>query len=925
MVEIEKSPVLTLSPKSGLMLQDWRRQGGVSMVSPPLSLYEGEYVNGRRHGRGTQTWADGSLYEGDYENGKRHGNGIHKWKNGERYEGSYVEDTRHGKGAYSWPNGAKYEGDFIRDKKEGKGTFLLPSGNWFEGLYKNDERLGFGVLTYIDETQDVGEWKGARLTRISTRIELANAACLAFDGRGIQRGAKGAKGSLELASEELIRSAGDGDVIGVQSLLERGDVDVDVADGCGNTSLIAASIHCHLDVITVLLDSGADINRINDCGLSALSALFHLLYTGREGSEGLSEAKVTVRLAVPQKWRPLDLTDVKAMDRLHSVTDGRSSLGYYSSLTGRRSPTAELARNAADEERRCESEMERERSDSALTESENEDIINCQNDKQEGVMVVYSGRSPANLRSAIKLLLSRGADSNRPSLAMSKPMAMALPPLFHAVKVKDIVMLKLLLKEGALTTIQLPPEDGGETALHVASGLSGRRTLRVLQILLKAGADPNGRQLSVSGADPYRCLQQRRVSIQTTNSMTSGSADDESLVPGQTPLHVACARLGDPQTSFQIADALLQRGADPNLVAYGHSPLSLAIDTGNDKVAGLLLKAGADPNLPLGCGIGSALCAVAALHSQKRRSPQASIELIDRLMSFGADIFMTVAISPRLSSGTAVDYAHWAFNRDRHISTLPYKALTKDERVIYNGRMKILNHIASVLRNKANEKEAHRLTRLNKEASQKKADELGEPSAGDLAADATNETLGRGHSISTISELALEEAKEHPPPRSPMFTTRINAGKRTKGRRLTLGIPQEVAGSVFFSRPLRLPQLNRSGAMKRSVSVGVVDRHMERFRRERGVPFARSASEWFHLEPCRENRPMSCEGAGSLREEVLATPAELSQEFRFCNHCGKSSGVKLVLCQRCQRAFYCSRTCKKKGWETRHKHECIKI
>ena len=32
--------------------------------------YEGEWVDGKRHGTGTQKWQDGSSYEGEWENGK---------------------------------------------------------------------------------------------------------------------------------------------------------------------------------------------------------------------------------------------------------------------------------------------------------------------------------------------------------------------------------------------------------------------------------------------------------------------------------------------------------------------------------------------------------------------------------------------------------------------------------------------------------------------------------------------------------------------------------------------------------------------------------------------------------------------------------------------------------------------------------------
>lgn len=209
--------------------------------------------------------------------------------------------------------------------------------------------------------------------------------------------------------------------------------------------------------------------------------------------------------------------------------------------------------------------------------------------------------------------------------------------------------------------------------------------------------------------------------------------------------------------------------------------------------------------------------------------------------------------------------------------------------------MKVLNHVASLLREKASEREANRLARLAKEASvidgENEADAQLPSPVGE-----TDRRLGRGYSVSTISELALEEAKQKVPPRSPMFTTTID-GKRARGI---------------------LPRLDSrvSVAMGRSVSVSAVERARSRATKS---PFVRSVSE----------RSFGVNSRGKFEfyvgESLTETPDDgasdkrVDEEFRFCNHCGKSSGVKLVLCRR---AFYCSRTCKKKGWESRHRNEC---
>jgi hypothetical protein len=83
--------------------------------------YDGEVMNGKRHGRGVFTWANGDKYEGDFVEGKRTGRGVYIWKNGDKYEGEFVGGKEHGHGVYTYANGEKYEGEWkngVRQKAE---------------------------------------------------------------------------------------------------------------------------------------------------------------------------------------------------------------------------------------------------------------------------------------------------------------------------------------------------------------------------------------------------------------------------------------------------------------------------------------------------------------------------------------------------------------------------------------------------------------------------------------------------------------------------------------------------------------------------------------------------------------------------------------------------------------------------------------
>ena len=63
-------------------------------------VYEGEMLNGLRHGQGTLFRMDGSQYEGSWKYGMKHGQG-NLTHTDEVYERDWQNDERHVKGHYS--------------------------------------------------------------------------------------------------------------------------------------------------------------------------------------------------------------------------------------------------------------------------------------------------------------------------------------------------------------------------------------------------------------------------------------------------------------------------------------------------------------------------------------------------------------------------------------------------------------------------------------------------------------------------------------------------------------------------------------------------------------------------------------------------------------------------------------------------------
>ena len=80
--------------------------------------YEGEIENGEPHGNGIWTQCDGATYVGQFVNGLREGTGTFTWVDrGDElesvYEGEYKNNRRHGKGMKTYGNGSIVEGYWI--------------------------------------------------------------------------------------------------------------------------------------------------------------------------------------------------------------------------------------------------------------------------------------------------------------------------------------------------------------------------------------------------------------------------------------------------------------------------------------------------------------------------------------------------------------------------------------------------------------------------------------------------------------------------------------------------------------------------------------------------------------------------------------------------------------------------------------------
>eukprot|EP00927_Polykrikos_kofoidii_P086963 TRINITY_DN9897_c0_g2_i1.p1 TRINITY_DN9897_c0_g2~~TRINITY_DN9897_c0_g2_i1.p1 ORF type:complete len:539 (+),score=59.72 TRINITY_DN9897_c0_g2_i1:99-1715(+) len=185
---VTNDPIESLPPSAAGTSQD---PGEVATLTyPDGSKYQGQFLDGKRHGRGSWTLADGTIYRSQWCDDKRHGEGQETFPDGSRFVGTYVDGFRSGLGVMTWPEGSKYSGQFARGRANGEGHLLRTDGSVYKGHFSDDCMCGEGCMQWKDGVEYKGQFYANRRRGVG-KMKWTTGRWRSYEGEwrdGVQHG-----------------------------------------------------------------------------------------------------------------------------------------------------------------------------------------------------------------------------------------------------------------------------------------------------------------------------------------------------------------------------------------------------------------------------------------------------------------------------------------------------------------------------------------------------------------------------------------------------------------------------------------------------------------------------------------------------------------------------------------------------------------
>ncbi|CAD7929655.1 unnamed protein product [Amoebophrya sp. A120] len=115
-------------------------------------------------GSATAKYTNGDVFVGDYVDGKKQGKGTYTHVNGDVFVGEYTDDKRTGVGMMTYASGGCYNGNFENGVRSGEGTFVYPTKDIYSGLWKAGKKSGEGFYVFANSKYYYqGTWKNGEI------------------------------------------------------------------------------------------------------------------------------------------------------------------------------------------------------------------------------------------------------------------------------------------------------------------------------------------------------------------------------------------------------------------------------------------------------------------------------------------------------------------------------------------------------------------------------------------------------------------------------------------------------------------------------------------------------------------------------------------------------------------------------------------
>jgi len=126
---------------------------------PHYAFYDGDWLDGKKHGQGKLVWKNGTIFVGDMQNNYYGKRGISTY-NGAVYVGEFKKLFEHGQGKLTASDGSVYDGGWKTGNKHGYGTLINADGTIIEGTWRDGTSSDHHKKTWPDGRIYIGEWKG---------------------------------------------------------------------------------------------------------------------------------------------------------------------------------------------------------------------------------------------------------------------------------------------------------------------------------------------------------------------------------------------------------------------------------------------------------------------------------------------------------------------------------------------------------------------------------------------------------------------------------------------------------------------------------------------------------------------------------------------------------------------------------------------